>query len=1108
MQGLFGLHPVRLAIWLAPVLVMVPAQFGAGLDPSKAITQYRHDVWRVEEGLPQNTVPTITQGKNGYLWFGTELGLVRFDGLRFTVFDKSNTPELRSSLVRAVLEDRRGDLWIGTTGGGLSRMHEGRVKTYRTKDGLPNDSVLTLLEDRAGRVWIGTEGGGLSSFENGRFTTFTMKDGLAGNDVFALAEDKSGNLWAGTHDGLTVISNGKCKTFHAGDGIPANYVRALFVDRDGALWIGTNGGGLGKYRDGKFQTFSRKDGLPSEAIFSIKQDGAGSIWIATIGAGIARYRNGKFVSYTAKEGLSNDDAWCLYYDRDGNLWIGTGGGGLNRLMDGRITAYDTHEGLSKDETLAVFEDSKGDLWVATNRGGVNRFHDGRFTAITTKEGLADNFVFSLAEDREGALWIGTRKGLNRYKDGKVQLFTKKDGLAGDIAMAGIKDRQGRMWFGCRGGLSVFENGKFTTYTTANGLSNGNIQSLYEDRQGNIWIGTAGGGLNRFRDGRFEVFDTNHGLSSDVVMSIYQDAAGSLWVGTNGGGLNRLKDGKVTTYDTNNGLADDGVFQIIEDAGGNLWMTSNKGIFRCRLADLNRMADGGATKISSVLYDRADGMKSRECNGGFQPAGFRAHDGHLWFPTMRGVVTFDPKVLEQSEPPPTVFVEQAWINKQLAPGVIGRAEPGSGELEFRYTAINFRSANKTVFRYKLEGFDHEWIEAGARPVAYYTNIAPGTYRFRVSASNGDGVWTPSEAGLDFTLDPHWWESWWFRTLSISVFLAILAVISWWKNKAARHHREELEAMVDQRTSQLHEQVRREERARAELAKAQHHLIKLSRDSGKAEVATGILHNVGNVLTSVNVSATLLGDKTKDLRVDNLVSVVDMLQRNEGNLDEFLTNDPKGQRILPYLAKLADHFRQQRRNLLAEAELLRDRVDHIKQIVSTQQRYATVSGLIDKVSLPDLVEDAFRIIQPEFERYHIQLRRDFEPIPALAADKHNVLQILLNLLQNAVQAVRSSERREICVCIRMYGEERVRLEVHDTGIGLPPENLTRIFAQGFTTKRDGHGFGLHSGALAAQEMGGSLFAESDGPDRGATFVLELPVTSSARAGVLVPAGSGRM
>jgi signal transduction histidine kinase len=308
-------------------------------------------------------------------------------------------------------------------------------------------------------------------------------------------------------------------------------------------------------------------------------------------------------------------------------------------------------------------------------------------------------------------------------------------------------------------------------------------------------------------------------------------------------------------------------------------------------------------------------------------------------------------------------------------------------------------------------------------------------------------------------------------------------------------ESLERRVLERTQELREQVRAREEANAQLAEAQQHLMALSREAGMAEVATGVLHNVGNVLNSINVSGTIVASKIRDSRIANVVTLAGMLQEHASELPDFLTHDPQGQRVVPYLAKLGSHLEEERQVILRELELLTGHVGHIKAIVATQQDYAKVSGLVEVISLPDLVEDALRIVEPGLDRYGIHLERDYQAAPPVAADKHSVLQILLNLLRNAKQAVTDSDRpdKRIRVRIRRWGEDRIRIVVEDTGVGLPPENLTRIFSHGFTTRRDGHGFGLHSGANAARRMGGALWAESEGLGRGAAFTLELPLNA---------------
>jgi signal transduction histidine kinase len=524
------------------------------------------------------------------------------------------------------------------------------------------------------------------------------------------------------------------------------------------------------------------------------------------------------------------------------------------------------------------------------------------------------------------------------------------------------------------------------------------------------------------------------------------------------------------------------------------MSSNKGISRVAKWQLEAYAEGRLTWLNSTVYGQADGLKSKECNGGFQPAGWASKDGRLLFPTMKGgLAVVDPARLKTNNLPPPVAVERVSVDGvDFNPHRTVRAKPGKGQLEFEFTALSLVSSEKIHFKYKLEGFDKDWVEAGTRRAAYYTNIAPGEYRFLVTACNNDGVWNQKGTSVPITLSPHFYQTPFF----ISICVALVASLSLATYRLRINHlianEKKLVRLVSERTQSLREEVQAKERARAELAQAQQNLMELSRRSGMAEVATGVLHNVGNVLNSVNVGASVISDKIRNSRLENLGAAVKLLEEHAEHFSEFVHADPKGQRVLPYLAKLASHLQTERRQMLLEVEALITHVDHIKEIVSTQQDYAKMSALIEAVHLPKLVEDAYRMVEPNFKRHHVRFRADFEDVPDVSAARHKLLDILVNLLSNAHQAVveHNGPQRQVYVCVKRCGEDRVQLLVKDTGVGLSAENLTRIFAHGFTTKREGHGFGLHSGALAARQMGGSLRAQSEGIGHGATFILELP------------------
>ena len=427
----------------------------------------------------------------------------------------------------------------------------------------------------------------------------------------------------------------------------------------------------------------------------------------------------------------------------------------------------------------------------------------------------------------------------------------------------------------------------------------------------------------------------------------------------------------------------------------------------------------------------------------------------------------------------------------------KAKPGKGQLQFEFTAPSLVSSDKVRFKYKLADFDKDWTDAGTRRTAYYTNIPPGRYRFTVIACNSDGVWNTTGASLDLILSPHFYQTHLFIAFCVVLISGLCFGIYRLRINHLKANEQRLLRLVDERTQALQEQVREKERAHADLAEAQQNLIELSRRSGMAEVATGVLHNVGNVLNSVNVGASVISTKLREFRIDHLSAAIEMLNEHAHDLSQFVELDAKGQRVLPYLTKLTRHLQTERGQVLNEVETLTTHIDHIKEIVATQQDYAKASALIEKVPLQKLVDQALKMVQASLGRHQIEVVREIEDVPELPVVKHKVVEILINLIRNAKQAIveHNGPLRQIRIRVWRHAQDHVRIEVQDSGLGLPPENLTRIFAHGFTTKRNGHGFGLHSGALAAQQMQGSLWAESRGPGFGATFILELPVSAAA-------------
>lgn len=788
------------------------------LDPGKAITQLVHDVWDTKQGLPDRRVNAIAQTPDGYLWLGTGAGLARFDGVRFTRFQSSDHPQIGNDDIRALHVDLEGNLWIGTYGGGLTRLRNGRFRRYTTADGLVHDIVYRISEGRDGAVWIGT-GGGVSRLQDGVFTSYTTADGLAGDRVFPVVEDRDGAIWIGTYGGgLSRLRDGQFTTYRAEDGLGSDLILDLHQDEDGTIWVATYGGGLARLSQGRFSRYIASNGSGHDRLVNLLRDSSGSLWIATYDGGLTRLHDRRFSTYAQPQGLTDDLVLSLLQDREGSLWVGTASG-LERFGNGKLTHYSTAEGLSHNRVYGVYEDSRQALWVATEGGGLNRFRGGRFTALGAADGLASDNVVSLAgrgaAGGEDGLWVGTiGAGVSLWRDGVFETFGPEQGIRGLVyAVAG--DSEGGAWVGSSEGLGRLNDGRFSPVAADHEAIGHGVRSLLPARDGALWVGTNGAGLVRIADGELTTWTVADGLAGDFVYALHQDAQGTVWVGSKDGGLSRYRDGRLFSFARPGGLDKAAVYQILDD-GRDLWLSHPSQLLRVEKAQLDAFADGRIDRIASTAYDEADGLRGG-FNGGSQPAGWRSTDGRLWFASDAGVVAVDPASIPLNTLVPPVHIEQVLADGrrvEFASGQAGPAQapaaqaavevelpPGDGNFEFHYTALSLVAQDQVRFRYRLRGFDNGWVDAGTRRSAYYTNVPPGSYRFEVIASNNDGVWNEQGAAVGFRLAPVFYRTAWFYALCLGAS-SLLVVALYRLRMRSLHARERLlSATVEERTREL-------------------------------------------------------------------------------------------------------------------------------------------------------------------------------------------------------------------------------------------------------------------------------------------------------------------
>lgn len=763
-------RPSRL---LALAALVVIAWSAAALDPSRALTQSRLSVWTSESGLPQNTIDAMVQTRDGYLWMGTEEGLVRFDGVRFVVSDRQNAPGLRSAFVSSLYEAPDGTLWIGTYGGGLSRLRNGHIEAFRP-DILGKDRMRGMHTMPDGSIVVATAGGGLVQIRGENVTRFTTRNGLPTDRIWDLEVDGEGGLWVATHGGGVVHwRDGRVQSqrITTREGLPNDFARTLLRDADGTLWIGTDGGGLAAWSHGAIvRTVTTKNGLPSDLIRSLHRDKDGSLWIGTDG-GLARWSPQHAEAMSVAEGLPSPIVRSLIEDREGSLWVGTTGG-LARLSDTRFLSFTRKEGLPVDAIRAVIEDRDGRVWVGAEGGGLCTLSPVR--CLDLADGLPHNTVYALARGRDGSLWVGTDGGgAVRMQNGKIG--APIEGLPSNRVRALAEAADGSLWVSTTSGLAHVRNGRTTTIPE---LTDRQLRPLLVLPDGNLLVGTDGAGLWRVNAGTehaFQIARTGHGLESDRIFSLTADGDGTgVWIGTSGGGLTRLDlaSGSMRSLQRRDGLHDDVVFQIV-DMGprSDLWLTSNRGLYRVSRDRVLAAMQGIPSDLSGTVYGATDGMPSAECNAAF-PAAIRSRTGQLWVATARGVAVVDPRIHRRNTVAPPVHVEEILIDGVAAPAGPLRVPPGTQRLEVRYTAPSLRAPERVTFRYLLDGYDRDWVDGRTNRVAHYTKLAPGDYTFRVMAQNEDGVASVGEARLAMTVAPQWFETWWARLLALLLIVAAI------------------------------------------------------------------------------------------------------------------------------------------------------------------------------------------------------------------------------------------------------------------------------------------------------------------------------------------------
>ena len=788
--------------WL--LLSMPHSVFAANNSAVPALDNYFKESLNTRNGLPHNTINALAQTEDGYLWFGTWEGVARYNGREFRIFDRSPETGLPDVGVRTFHLDHNGSLWIGGSRGGLVRISQGKWHAYPPLGVLIN----RLLLDKQQRLWIATEGQGLfMQDQTGQRFHYLRQDGLPSEQVHSLVEDNDGRIWVGTSEGLVYLdAQRQIQSVHQHqfNNVP---VFALTLNAKGALLIGTERG-LFSITTLTSEPLTLLDNVPISALLF---ENADVLWIGTIDRGLLRQHGGITEELDIRQGLPNNRILALLLDGEQNLWVGTNGG-VFRLRDAPLSTFTTEQGLAGNFVRTVLSHSDGCLYIGTSRG-LNRYCDGDITQLDLSAVSIGQSVLSLAEGPNQTLWVGTyADGLIELEKGQIKRhFHAGNGLPANEVRAVLPLADGTVWVGSALGASRIEGDTITTYGREEGLPSPFIMALYQSSDGAIFIGS-GAGVAVFRDGKLSTIDLSRFDEADYAFGFAEDkAAGVLWMTTDRGLIAyELSTSSLKLIGRAQGMPFDKLFQLVLDTQGYFWISSNRGVLRINREQALAVIAGKAQKIDFELYGESDGMASAQANGGSAKAATLHHDGSVWIATSIGVSRVQPERLQQfAKMLPPVVIETLLVDGQEAS--FAKLQPlaaGTNRVEIQYAGLGFIMSERIQYRTLLEGFDSDWVSRGSYISAEYTNLPPGTYRFRVSAAYPGGDWSQNEAELTLEILPYFWQRWWFQLLLVLGFASLLLLAIRWRLQSLKRNELRLLKLVSEQTIELQQLARQD------------------------------------------------------------------------------------------------------------------------------------------------------------------------------------------------------------------------------------------------------------------------------------------------------------
>jgi PAS domain S-box-containing protein len=1106
------------------------------LDPNRLPSQYVRGQWTTETGFPGGAVNGISQTPDGYLWIGTDRGLLRFDGFDFRPVSFTPIAAASNVPILQLLTDAGGRLWIRPQGAYLVRQEDHSFESVRY--GL--FAITALSKDNHGGALV-------SDIEQGAFR-FTGDDvqklGPSSPPVISMAETADGKVWLGTlGDGLFFLSGGRATNVNAG--LPDRKINSLLPIGE-ELWVGTDTG-LYHGNGNGFRRLELPSFLGDVHVLSILRDHDSNMWLGTT-RGLLRI-NGKGISFSEENELRGDGGInVLFEDREGNLWIG-GGRGLGRIRDSAFATYSSVSDHRFEHNGPVYVDPEGRTWLAPAQGGLYVLQNGRVQPVAS---IPPNEVVYSISGGVDEVWAGRQRGgLNRlqFRNGTIwsQSYTEANGLAQNSAYAVYESRDGSVWAGTlNGGVSKFKDGHFTTYTTTNGLASNAVSSILETRDGAMWFATPGG-LSSFSNGQWRTYTTVEGLPSPEVNCLFEDSSGTLWSGTSAG-LAFLASNHFQVPNQSPDVLREQILGMAEDKSGRFWIATSHHVLR---VPRDKLLSGVVKAVDVREYDQADGLESTE---GVKRSRSVASDsaGRIWFSLSSGLSVVNPSRINDNSVPAMPHIEAITSDNHtvdLAASV--RIPPSPSRITFEYTGLSLAVPGRIRFRYFLENFDNSWSQPVAAREAVYTNLGPGSYRFRLVASNSEGLWNGPETAITLNVAPAYYQTYWFRLSCFGAFFALLWALYRWRvhrlksqEKRLRDVVETIPAMtftalsdgsctfVNKRWTE-YTGLSVEQSLGAGWQRAVHSedLARYA-EEWRISVATGRLFEGearfrraadGDYRSFLVRGVPLRGRRGNIVNWYGTLTDIEDRKRAEQErerlrqLEDDLAHINRVTMLGEMAASLAHEIKQPIAAAITSANSCLEwlaheppNLDRARAAAARIDKYGNrAAEIIDRirsfyrkspprrelVDVNGIIWEMLTLLKGEATRYSVAMRTELAAeLPKINADRVQLQQVFMNLMLNAIEAMQDSGG-ELTVKSHLQ-DGQLQFSVSDTGVGLPTARVDQMFSAFFTTKEQGSGMGLAISRSIVESHGGQLWAIANN-GRGATFHLTLPthVTESA-------------